>query len=681
MNSINGVTTSNDVTTLNPAEMSQQDFISAVYLERGEMLDSEVRRIIGEIDKSNAMVNTVNTLLGKANLAEYGASSYSATTWTANGGDIVLDNGYGLKVQPDGNGGTSFVLIDAEGNQLLYQSQTLIPVPAGTTVDALQVGIPVMSDMTMILDDGTEITFKTNAPDTAFNAADFSGGLADITSIIITRDNQGITISNLDSDAPVISAPTVETPTAPATDNAATQTETVTVPANYMEAFVAYNASDKESVVTSQVGPNWKETWLPVLQSKSPAEQAAFLQEIKDAGGINVDWDVWERSNGDDHYTQTQTYSPHYDENLSQFFERMIDRSAEDFREYIIDAESGGISIESVQVRVTPPVYSFEQIIPAGDKTTHSHGSISSTYSRDYHGDDDYGKLSHDFSADMAQQMKSDLHGLTPEQEAALKEKLQNEAVTIDWRVEESDGLSNDNYDKSYNFLMVSGESLHEYIDRITFQSGHRVRDNIQWDDGEEDINIDLVRADITFPAFDYDVYEGGAADESTNDPRPINEHSYDTSNNDGHILLESGGLHSWEYGGVNTSHLTQVNPNDGDDRVDGYFARKLAFNQGIANEYAATSPFLTQKEIDLLTQELKMSFSDASGTGHLTPEEWSALKENLVNVRDNLNGNSQLQTVQLQRAMLTYNQNFDAMSNAQQKIYSLLRDIISNIK
>ena len=169
MNPVNGVATDSKVNTLNPAEMSKQDFISAVYLERGEMLDSEVRRIIGEIDKSNQYVDAINGLLGKANLAEYGDNYYSSATWQVNGNSVVLDNGYGLNVQPDGNGGSMMTLMDAEGNQLIYQNQTLIPVPAGTTVDALESGIPVMNDMSFMLDDGTKITLVTTSPDDAFD--------------------------------------------------------------------------------------------------------------------------------------------------------------------------------------------------------------------------------------------------------------------------------------------------------------------------------------------------------------------------------------------------------------------------------------------------------------------------------------------------------------------------------
>ncbi|KEI72716.1 hypothetical protein [Endozoicomonas elysicola] len=372
MNNVNGVNTNNGVTTLNPAEMSQQDFIAAVYLERGEMLDSEVRRIIGEMDTSNQYVDTINTLIGKANVAEFGTTNYAATTWststTANNSNVVLDNGYGLNFQPDGNGGTTFTILDAEGNQLIYQNQTLVPVPVGTTVDALEVGIPVMSDMTFILDDGTEITFEAGTPDTAFNSTDFSGGLADITTVTITRGNQGLTITGVDTATPTVGAP--------------------------------------------------------------------------------------------------------------------------------------------------------------------------------------------------------NLNGIT-----------------------------------------------------------------------------------------------------------------LDANDNDGYILLEAGGMHAWEFNGSGTGSITQTNPNDANDQVTGYFARKLAFEQDLANEFTGSIPFMTQKEIDLLTEELRISYVDASGTGSLTQQEWKDLKQDLINARDNLNGNNQLQTVQLQRAMQTYNQNYEAMSNAQQKIYSLLKDIISNVK
>ena len=368
MNPVNGVGSSSSVNVIEPTQISQQDFVSAVYVERGNMLDAEVRRIVQGIETSNQLLSSVNTLIGKANVSEYGSDPYTATTWTQNGNSVVLDNGYGLSIQPDGNGQSSFTLLDAEGNQLIYQNQTLIPVPSGQTVDVIQNGIPVMNDMTMILDDGTEISFQTGTPGTAYNSADLSGGLADITSITITRDNQGMTITGVDTATPTINAPS------------------------------------------------------------------------------------------------------------------------------------------------------------------------------------------------------------------------------------------------------LNGETL-------------------------------------------------------------------DTASNDGYVLLESGGLHSWEYDGAKVGSMTQTDPNDPNLEVSGYFARKVAFEAQYANEYAGASPALTQAEIDIITKQLKINYTDASGTGNLTPEEWGALKKHLESAKDNLTSSNQLQTVQLQRALTTYNQNYDAMSNAQSRIYSLLKDVINNVK
>ena len=365
MNPIHGVATNNGV-RVNPADASQQDFIAAVYLERGEMLDAEVRRIIGEIDTSNQHAETVNGLIRKANIAQFGTTNYTTPTWTARGNDVILDNGYGIRVQPDGRGGSSFAILDAEGNQLIYQNQTLIPVPAGATVDALEVGIPVMSYTTFILEDGTKISLATGTPTTAFNQNDLSGGLADVVSIQISRGNQGMRIDGLNTGSPSI-----------------------------------------------------------------------------------------------------------------------------------------------------------------------------------------------------------------------------------------------------------------------------------------------------------------GAAN--------LNGHTLDSNTNDGYVLLESEGVHSWEFNGRSVDSITRANPNNANDEITGYFARKIAFEADITNEFNGSVPFMTRKELDVL-RDLNVNFSDASGRGQLTQNEWTALRNSLTNVRDNLTSSSQIQTVRLQRAMQTYTQNFDAMSNAQQRIYNLLRDIVNNV-
>ncbi|OED46068.1 hypothetical protein ACH42_04255 [Endozoicomonas sp. (ex Bugula neritina AB1)] len=371
MDPVHGIEGTSSVNVIDPTQTSQQDFISAVYLERGNMLETEVRRLAGVIEQSNEMLSTVGTLISKADIAQFGEPNFSETSWVTNDNNIVLDNGYSLSIR-ESESGNSFVLTDIEGNQLVYQNQTLIPVPKGETVDAMKSGIPVMQDLTMVLDDGTEITFQAATPDSPFDSSNFSGGLADIASISITRGNQGVSVSGLDGDnSPVIAHPTVE--------------------------------------------------------ASSP--------------------------------------------------------------------------------------------------------------------------------------------------------------------------------------------------------------------------------------------------------------HSLDSNTNDGYVLIESGGLHKWFYDGRSVATLTETNPNDPDDTISGYFARKLAFHTTRLEEHAGGIPTLTPEEIDVLKNKLNITYSDASGTGNLTPEEWNKLRPSLLAAKDNLTSSNQLQTVELQRALTTFNQNFDAMSNAQSRIYSLLKDIVNNIK
>ena len=281
-------------------------------------------------------------------------------------------------------------------------------------------------------------------------------------------------------------------------------------------------------------------------------------------------------------------------------------------------------------------------------------------------------------------EIKSDyLTGMSKDQREGLRRKLMTDGVRVEWEVEDDEKLSGHNdYDRAYTIKLISGESLEDYFDRVADLAADSMAGYIRFDENEDHIKIDEVDFSVSIPAYSYDAYEVPVEKpEESNPARPINIHTSDANTNDGHILIESGGIHSWEYGGKSVSSLTSSDPNDPDSLVTGYFARKIAFQDSKTDEYSGTTPMLTQKETELLTKILKIPYADASSNGQLTPEEWVDLKQSLINARDNLNGNSQLQTVQLQRAMQTYNQNYDAMSNAQQKIYSLLRDIISNIK
>ena len=686
MNPVNGVVTDSKVNTLNPAEMSKQDFISAVYLERGEMLDSEVRRIIGEIDKSNEYVDAINSLIGKANLAEYGDNYYSSTTWQVNGNSVVLDNGYGLNVQPDGNGGSMLTILDAEGNQLIYQNQTLVPVPAGTTVDALEVGIPVMNDMTFMLDDGTKITLLVSAPDEAFDQQNLSGGLANVQSIVVTRDNQGIRIDDLDTASPTFLGPTVESPTNVNTPDPVTvKTETINVPSHSLRTFFDdQDAQQGYDYISGGAISNFKQQWMKVLNDKSPAEQQAMMDKLRDEGSVTIYYDLADVSGVKEKYTNNYTYPVFSGDSLTTLFNRVLDRSGSEFRKYVDANEGGDVDISYLGISIDVPAYSYESVIPDTNKTTFNKASAS--FSNDVTYDD---ASNYEILGTQARQLVSDLklsyvYDLTPEQRIGLQRKLMTDGLEVDWAVEDDEPVSKDNYSRSYTIKLVSGEKLEDFLDRAADLAAESVAAYIRYDEKENGIEMDDVDLSITFPGFSYDVYEqpvSAPADDSPNDPRPINIHSRDSNNNDGHILIESGGIHAWEYGGKAIGSLTESDPNDPANLITGYFARKIAFQNSQNDEYSGTTPLLTQKEIDLLTKILKIPYADASSNGQLTPEEWVDLKESLINARDNLNGNSQLQTVQLQRAMQTYNQNYEAMSNAQQKIYSLLRDIISNIK
>ncbi len=121
-----------------------------------------------------------------------------------------------------------------------------------------------------------------------------------------------------------------------------------------------------------------------------------------------------------------------------------------------------------------------------------------------------------------------------------------------------------------------------------------------------------------------------------------------DAANNDGNILLETDGVYDLEQAGSNIPY------------------------------YDTTNGILSDDHIAFINNQLKISMDL---TGPLTPDQWKTLKDQLTATRDNLTGSNQLQTVQLQSALTRYNQNYDAMSNSQNKIYTLLKDILGNLK
>ncbi len=648
MNPVNNVDSNSDINTLNPAQMSQQDFISAIYLERSEMLDSEVRRIIGDIDKSNQYIDIVNKMIGKANISEYGSNYYDKVSWKVSNNQVILDSGYALKIQPDGNGGSSFTVSDKDGNQLMYQNQTLIPIPKDTTVDALNVGIPVMNDMTFSLEDGTEITLKVDEPATAFNQKDFSGGLANVTSIFITRNNQGMAIENLNSASPAIKAPTVDVAV---TNHSLTE--------NYRESSDFGKLQEHSDKFFNQ---------LREKTANLPIEQEEALRKKFMAEGLKLDWSVWDTS---DVTVSQHKSSPVYPMQAGESLEAFLLRASQTSRKYVDSwikgvENDGSINITGVTLITQLPAFTSTDstrpdvshhldnnnndghvLFESGGVHSWEYGgkainnltatikpstggdtAIKHSLIENYQESTDYGKLQ-EHSDKFFNQLREQVIGkLSPAQQETLRQKLLTEGLKLNWSVWETSDISPSHHQTAPIYRLESGESINAFLTRASTTSKQFVD---AWIKKVEpyDINITGVTLETTLP------------------------------------------------------DISSANANKtGDSQtVTGYFARKLAMQNNIGFEKTGSAPILNNKEIELLNNILKIPYADASGVGQLTPSEWTALKTSLINSRDHLTSNSQLQTVQLQRAMQTYNQNFEAMSNAQQKIYSLLRDILSNLK
>ena len=823
MNKVNGVNTNNGVTTLNPADMSQQDFIAAVYLERGEMLDAEVRRIIGEMDTSNQYIDTINTLIGKANVAEYGKTNYSAPTWSTNDNNVILDNGYGLNFQPDGNGGTTFTILDADGNQLIYQNQTLIPVPAGTTVDALEVGIPVMSDMTFILEDGTKLTFKAESNDNILDLNNLSHGLHNLSSLIITRGNQGIKIDDINSKTVSIGDVVIEKDPNAITSKDIKNIKSTKFPAIDMTTIQLYGGTEKYDVITGSFSVTFRDNLKNDYKRLTDSQKKSLYDQIK-SDGITLRWELTDSDGDDDTYVKSYTYKPFENESYDDFVDRIVDASKIHFRSYVLN-EEGAINIHKLSGTLSLPEYQVNEVIStkysvieytvqngdapigiaskygisydtlkianpeiansylitgqilnipinampykvvSGDAPTgiaskfgiayeelkktnpeiessplqvgqtvyipintvtyktindDTLGKISNklnvslddlkkynpqlpesgiidagmdvyipttksnndkkslNFEYPYFNSENYGNIDGDFLNRYIKNTMTQVNTYSDDEKEGIKNKFIEDGFSFRLNVYDVDGVDN-KYTSNYKTIkMFPGENLESFFKRAVGNEAKSLKSYIQHFSDEGTIEIEKIEiVESSIPAFSYEKipvienYEGKKVKEPYT-------HSFDSDNNDGHILSESGGLHSWEYAGKNYRDITASH--DGKD-IKGYFARKLILDVDKTAEYTGTTPFLTQKEKELLSSVLRVTYPDASGSGQLTPEEWATLKKSLINARDNLNGSSQIQTVQLQRAMQTYNQNYEAMSNAQQKIYSLLRDIISNVK
>ena len=158
------------------------DFASDAYLQRGRLLDAEVRNLVNQIEQSNAYLAEINKLIAEANRIIYQGDNFSATTWAASdfsgaSKTVSLDNGYGLVFGDS----STFAITDGDGNSLAFSNGMLIPAQAGQNPSA---GIPLSGNAKIVLDDSTKITLQTSSSNV-------------VTDILISRGNQGMSINSV----------------------------------------------------------------------------------------------------------------------------------------------------------------------------------------------------------------------------------------------------------------------------------------------------------------------------------------------------------------------------------------------------------------------------------------------------------------------------------------------------
>lgn len=664
-------------------DLSMQDFMLMNYVSRGQLLENEVRRMVDEVGTINGYIEGINQLNNKATQASLMSEEslkYKETSWVVNDKTVRLDNGYQINFNNDVDGVTHFTIQDAAGNQLVYKNQALIPVAANTQVDVLDTGIPVMNDMTFMLKDGTEISLLVDQPDNPFNSQDFSGGLATVNTVLITRRNQGMKIEGLNTGTPTINAPTVENvDTEPEVPEI--KTETITYRSDESGLIREYDGSTDYNIITNDFAVLLRNKWSEIIAAKSEAEKEALLSKIKEKGSLKIWFQIGDRQ-GTDNYVDEDPYEiPVFaGDDLNSAFERAITRGAEIYKAYAKDYE-GDIEIDFMLSKIYLPEYSFEREIPPGEATTHTVPSMSHSYRRDWYETGDYNAIKTSFNEFMDEFKLKHFNGLTQSEKQGLLEYFTNKGLTIDLVLQDRDGTFNlgaNKYEKSYTFYPIPGETFDTFITRMATDGAHNAIANIRYVDSEGEIQIEYIKLELDVPEYTYKSYEEAPKPP----PDPLEDsHSLDKNHVDGHILMENGGLNRWSYGGTDLSALSFVNPNDATQTVDGFFAQKLAFKDAGQDDQFITMPFLTEQEIKLLREELNISYVDASLRGELTVKEWEALVRDVTIARDNLNGTSQLQTIQLQRAMQTFTQNNEQLSNFQQRLYSLLRDMLSNMR
>ncbi len=519
MNSTDGVSGSSSINTFDHS-VSQQDFITAVYLERGNMLETEVRQIVGEIETSNELLSRVAGLISKASVARNGYQNYPNVTWAVNDNTIELDNGYSLSFS-DSGAGKSFVLRDAEDNQLIYQQQTLIAVPKGEAVDVIKNAIPVMQDLTLVLGDGIKLIIKAAEPDTAFDPNDLSGGLADISEMYITRANQGIAIKGLDGSGPItIGQPNIENIQGSSSTHSYDRAnnhghilieeggvhqwsyngqrvssitadtpegygryadETIQVPAgqqlyfNYHEHDVYRTSTRFPDNVREAFNRKVEDSITNTFSALSTNEQVALLEQVK--SGIIVDFSAYQpMSVQNENYSESFTFTPNEGEGLTDFFLRVTDEGADRFLNQLYSQQGDYINIRTLSASIELPAYSFTQAVRQ-DQIAVEHHSIIFADTRSPTGSGlNSDEITMQHSELLSGQLRNSAQRFSDEQMIGLQNQLRSEGLSIGWNLKYSQDDALERFDT--NIKMLPGESFDAFASRASETAARQFYDH-----------------------------------------------------------------------------------------------------------------------------------------------------------------------------------------------------------
>ena len=185
----------NNISAIDGQKLNLIDLALFTGLNRADFLKNQITTHLAKIKNGNNILDRLGKIREKAAIAKNGPANYTSPSWNVNGNSIKLSNGYNLSFDQTAEG-IQLVINDNKNNQIFYKNGVLIPTPAGKAVDALNVGIPIMTDSSLVLGDGTTVTFTTVPGNTAFNPNNLSGGLAQVSKITVQRGNQSLEISN-----------------------------------------------------------------------------------------------------------------------------------------------------------------------------------------------------------------------------------------------------------------------------------------------------------------------------------------------------------------------------------------------------------------------------------------------------------------------------------------------------